>query len=356
MSEVAEKRRRLHALLDAHELDTIVLRRPGSVAWYSGGGRTHVLAMQETGVAAVVVGRSGDEVVAPVNEAARLEAEELGALGARFRVVGWQADLEAALPQGDRVGSDAPYGSARDLSRALEEARRALTPEELDRYRAVGADAAEILTDALLALEPSRTEHDAAATTAAACIVRGLDPVVLLVAGAARLPTHRHPLPTSKPLGRLAMVVVCARRGGLIASATRLVSFGPLPAELHSAQERLLAVDVAFNAATSAGARVGDVFATGTRAYADQGFAAEEWHLHHQGGPTGYEPRDYLATASSEPRVVEHQAFAWNPSVPSLKCEDTIVATSGAPEVLTVDPRWPTETVGGLARPLVLER
>jgi hypothetical protein len=51
--------------------------------------------------------------------------------------------------------------------------------------------------------------------------------------------------------------------------------------------------------------------------------SADEWRRHHQGGPTGYEPRDYLATAGSTAFVEERQAFAWNPSVPQLKCEDT---------------------------------
>jgi Xaa-Pro aminopeptidase len=356
VTELAEKRRRLQALLASADLDALVLRRPANVAWYSGGGRTHVLAVQETGVAAVVVRRDGDEVVAPVNEAARLEEEELAALGARFRVVGWEADLAAELPRGPRVGWDAATYGARDMAPALEEARRALTPEELERYRALGADAASALTDALLLLGPGRSERAAAAEASRACLERGIDPVVLLVAGEARLPRHRHPLPTDAELGRLAMVVVCARRAGLVASLTRFVAFAPLAPALRDAQERLLRVDAAFNGATRAGVRVGEVFSAGTRAYAEHGFGAEEWRRHHQGGPTGYEPRDYLATAASEPLVARGQAFAWNPSVPSLKCEDTVVATDGEPEVLTVDPRWPTRVVDGLPRPLVLER
>ena len=356
MTELAEKRRRLHALLASLDLDALVLRRPANVAWYSGGGRTHVLAVQETGVAAVVVRRDGDEVVVPVNEAARLEEEELAVLGARFRVVGWDADLAAELPRGPRVGWDVPTDGTRDVAAALEDARRALTPDELERYRALGADAAAALTDALLLLEPGRSERAAAASAARACLERGIDPVVLLVAGEERLPRHRHPLPTDAVLGRLAMVVVCARRSGLVASLTRFVAFGPLAPELRDAEEPLLQVDAAFNRATRAGVRVGEAFADGTRAYGEHGFAADEWRRHHQGGPTGYEPRDYLATAASEPLVCDGQAFAWNPSVPSLKCEDTVVATTGLPEVLTVDPRWPTRVVDGLARPLVLER
>jgi antitoxin VapB len=350
--EPAEKRRRVLALLDAEALDALVLRRPGNVAWYSGGGRTHIVAVQDVGVADVVIRRDGDEVVTAVNEAARLEAEELGALGATFRVLPWADAREDALPTGERVGSDSPLPGTRDVATAVEAARRSLTEEEAERFRALGRDAAEALTQVCATLGPERTEHAAAARVAATLVERAIDPVVLLVAGEARLPHHRHPLPTNERLGRLAMLVACARRGGLIASLTRFVSFGPLAPELADAYERLLHVDVAFNAATRPGTRVGDVFASGVAAYAEHGFDSGEWKLHHQGGPTGYEPRDYLADAAADAVVEERQPFAWNPSVPMLKCEDTILAGG---EIVTVDPAWPTREADGFARPLVLE-
>jgi Xaa-Pro aminopeptidase len=356
VSEIAEKRRRLHALLEAHELDAIVLSRPGNIAWYSGGGRTHIVATPEAAVCRVIVSRDADEVVTAVNEAARLAGEELEPVEATFRVLGWDEDLDAAVPRGPRIGSDASIPGTRDVGPLVEAARRSLTPEELERFRTLGLDVAEVLTDTMQEHEPGSTEQDAAARTARGLLERAIDPIVLLVAGESRLPLHRHPLPTAAPLGHLAMVVACGRRGGLIASITRFVSFGPLPATLADAQERLVNVDVALNGATRAGARVGEVFDAGVKAYAENGFGPEEWRLHHQGGPTGYEPRDYLATSASAAVVEERQAFAWNPSVPSLKCEDTIVATAGAPLIVTVDRRWPAVAVGGLARPLVLER
>jgi Xaa-Pro aminopeptidase len=354
-AELVEKRRRLHALLDAEGLDAIVLRKPGSVAWYSGGGRTHVVATPELGVADVVVRRDGDEVVTTVNEAGRMEHEELTALGARFRVLPWAGDRDAELPA-HGAGTDSPFGDARDLADALEAARRGLTDAECDRYRALGRDAAAALTEAALAFEPAQTEQLAAATVAESLLARGADATVLLVAGEERLPHHRHPLPTDARLGRLVMVVVCARRHGLVASLTRLVAFGPLRPELREAYERLLHVDTAFAHATVPGRSVGDAFGAGAAAYAAHGFDADEWQLHHQGGPTGYEPRDYLATADATATIEAGQAFAWNPSAPSIKSEDTILAWAGGPEVLTADPAWPSVLVDGLVRPLVLER
>lgn len=355
-SERVEKRRRVLAILDDEEIDTLVLRRPANVAWYSCGGRSHVLASLDVGVADVVVTRDSDEVVTAVNEVARLESEELTALDARFRVLEWSDDRDAALPSGARVGSDSPLAGVKDVRPAVEAARRALTPEELERYRALGRDAARAMTQAACALEPAQTELDAAAAVAGALHERGAEPVVLLVAGAERLPQHRHPFPTAAPIGRLVMLVACARRYGLIASITRLVSFGALPEAMREAHRRLLHVDSAFNAATVPGARVGEVFDVGVGAYAEHGFRADEWRQHHQGGPAGYEARDYLADGGSTPLVEVAQAFAWNPSVPSLKSEDTMIAHVAGPEILTVDPKWPTCAIGGLARPLVLER
>jgi hypothetical protein len=46
-----EKRRRLLDLLDAQDLDAVVLRRRANLSWYSGGGRFHIVATPEVAVA-----------------------------------------------------------------------------------------------------------------------------------------------------------------------------------------------------------------------------------------------------------------------------------------------------------------
>lgn len=354
-TEIVEKVSRVRALLDIG-LDAIVLRGPGPVAWLSAGGRTHIEATPRSGVAAVVVTADTLTVVTTVNEADRLAEEELRGLGAQWQVVPWDTDLATVLPAGDRVGTDVPYGRCRDFAGPLEAARRSLTVAEADRYRALGADAAVALTDVCSRLDRAGTEHQAAAAVAGALTERGIDPVVLLVAGAERVAVHRHPLPTGARLGERAMIVACGRRHGLIASLTRFVSWPALTAEQEDAYARLLEVDAAYNIATRTGATVGHVFSLGAGAYARAGFAVDEALNHHQGGPTGYATREWLATADSASMVEERQAFAWNPSVPGFKCEDTVLAHADWPEIVTVDPRWPTRTVAGLARPLVLVR
>jgi Xaa-Pro aminopeptidase len=177
----------------------------------------------------------------------------------------------------------------------------------------------------------------------------------VLVAGAGRLPLHRHPLPTATPLGDRAMLVVCGRRGGLVAAVTRMRAFTALTPDEADRYARLLAVEAAYLDATRPGARVGAIVAAGAAAYAANGFAADEWHAHHQGGPTGYTTRDHLASPATDAVAQDRQAFAWNPSGGGFKVEDTVLARdAGGPENLSADPEWPVRRVAGRDRPDLL--
>jgi Xaa-Pro aminopeptidase len=350
-TEHEDKTRRVLALMGELDLDALLLRAPGSTAWWSCGGRTHITATPEVGVATLVLQRDGDAVrttvVTAVNEAPRLQAEELAGLDAEWQVLPWATPVESVLPTGPRVGTDVPLADCRPVAAELASARAALLPAEVDRLTALGADAASALTEACSQLRPTDPEWHAAALTGAALLERGVDPVVLLVAGGDRLPVHRHALPTGGLLGDAAMVVACGRRAGLVVSLTRFV--GAPPAD---AFDRILEVDAAVNGATRPGRTVGEVFRELQAAYVAHGFAEDEWTRHHQGGPAGYNPREFLGEPSSTAPVVESQVFAWNPSGPGVKSEDTILTTAHGPQVVTVDPAWPVREVGALQRPV----
>jgi hypothetical protein len=101
------------------------------------------------------------------------------------------------------------------------------------------------------------------------------------------------------------------------------------------------------------------VFHRGIEVYAEHGFP-NEWQLHHQGGPCGYEPRDYLGSPTAPGVVLENQAFAWNPSIAGTKSEDTILATTKGPQIVTESKDWPMVRVEGqgetVLRPDILAR
>ncbi|MBM7503906.1 M24 family metallopeptidase [Agromyces aurantiacus] len=344
----AAKRARLLEVLDRRGGSALVLRSHTAVAWYLDGARTHV-SLAGDPVAAVVVRPGGDSVHVFANEADRMLAEELGdAADLEVVRVPWHEPL---LPPGAEGGAL----DEAEVAAELRAARASLLPGELARYRRLCREVAETLTDAALAASPDDTERAVAAGLAFDLVARGIDPVVVLVAGRGRL-AHRHPLPTGDPLGDRAMLVVCGRRNGLIANATRWVRFGLTdPAEARS-MSCILDVEAAFLDATVPGATLGEVLAAGTAAYAAHGFDPEEWRRHHQGGAAGYAGRDPRAVPGIADVVQPGQAFAWNPTAPGAKVEDTVLVGPTGIEVLTVDPRWPSGRVAGRARPDELER
>jgi Xaa-Pro aminopeptidase len=194
-----------------------------------------------------------------------------------------------------------------------------------------------------------------AAEVSAALIRRGAEPLVVLVGGGSRTGV-RHPLPTAAPLGRRALVVVCARRQGLIVNVSRTVVFAPPSAVEEDAQQRILAVEAAYLDALVPGSSLATAFQAGCRAYAANGFDPDEWRRHHQGGVAGYAGRDPRATGITDDPVRTGQAFAWNPTGDGAKVEDTVLLTEQGLRVLTIDPAWPTVTYEGRERPDFLRR
>jgi antitoxin VapB len=168
----------------------------------------------------------------------------------------------------------------------------------------------------------------------------------LLVAADDRIMKYRHPIPTDAKVKRAVMVVVCARRWGLVCSATRLVHFGKMPPELVRKHWAAVYVDGAFISNTVMGMPFVEIFRKAQAVYAARGYA-DEWQLHHQGGPTGYIEREYTVNPSTPPdaKVEAGMAVAWNPSITGTKSEDTIIVTPKGPEIISTSPGWPMLTV-----------
>lgn len=349
--------RTLNRIGMAAGVDTLVLHAPATLTWLT-GGRVNVPNTLDAACLDIVVEGIGSTpsatVVTTVIEAPRLATTEFAGLPLEYTTVPWTSDRGSRLPTGSRVGSDRPGADRLDLSAPVAAARRQLTGRQADRLRAVGRDAAAAITAVADRIDPSLTEYEAAALIAAALLEREMDPICLFVAGETRMGEHRHPLPTGRPLGKRASLVCCARRHGLIASVTRIVCFGPPPRpERYRA---LLDTERAFLDATTVGATLGGVVRAGIAAYDANGFAADEWRRHHQGGLSGWQSREFPAGPDSDLVLAENFVVAWNPSGDTFKIEDTCLVTVDGVQPLVHDPDWPTVTVGGRARPDLLVR
>ncbi|MFW5843497.1 MAG: M24 family metallopeptidase [Spirochaetota bacterium] len=354
-AEIAEKRRRLRAYLDAEGLPGVYLKRQDNVAWITGGHLNHVGLATEMGGAGLLFTPSACYLVANCIEAPRLlQEEELEAQGFEALVYPWDRDREADLIRevvGDgKLAADCPLEGARALGSDFRALRYRLTPAETDRYRELGFRSAEALAGVARTVLPGETEAQVAGRLSDALWAHRIDCAGIFVGADERISRFRHPIVTETPIERRAMITVNARKWGLIVSFTRFVRFGPLEPELRRRYQAAVEIDCAMMAATRPGRPAVEVLRRGLAAYADRGFS-EEPKLHHQGGAIGYLPREYKVTPDSTESVGEDQAFAWNPSITGVKSEDTILATTDGPEILTPAVDYPSLNVEGVDFP-----
>jgi Xaa-Pro aminopeptidase len=236
-----------------------------------------------SGEASLLITPSGRYLITNNIEAARLEQEEkLAAQGWEFRVSPWHEaqDTVAQLTRGLKLGADEPYPRATDLSDDLARPRANLTPEEGERFRALGRLCAEAMDGAARAVHLGQTEYQIAMLLAHQTESHGVQAIVNLIATDERIFASRHPLPTKKKLERYAMLVLCGRCWGLVCSITRLVHFGRLPDNLCRKAEAVARVDATLITTTRPGRTLGEIFRRGMAAYTETGFP-DEWHLHH---------------------------------------------------------------------------
>lgn len=323
-------------------------------AWATAGGSNAVLQSAETGVAEVLVSQAEACILTDQIEADRLRDEEIPP-GFSFQAApwadpDWREQFVLGAAAGRAVLSDRPDGAELALPAAARKRRLVLSEPERARYRALGAQAAAAMGETLRAARPDWTGFQLAGAGAAALWRRGIYPALVLAAGERRLPLYRHPTPCGEALGRSAMLVFCARRHGLYANLTRCVAFGHVPPR----QAELMTVEATGLAACVPGNSLAAVYHALEQAYRHAG-VPEEIRKHHQGGLTGYQARELVATANTALELASGMALAFNPSFTGLKIEDTFLLGEQGLENITLEPGWPATSVQGRMRPLWLE-
>lgn len=185
----------------------------------------------------------------------RLQAEVLPGLPFEPITFPWyepdrRQQLMIELTHGGAVGSDIAAPDMHLMTAAVTALRYQLTPEEQQRLRDLAARTGAAIETAAGEIAPGMREYAIAGLLAEECFLRDITPLLLLVGTDDRVERFRHPLPTSKPLERYAMLVLSARRWGLVANVTRLIHFGPIPADLQQRAAACARIDAAMIAAT----------------------------------------------------------------------------------------------------------
>ncbi len=351
--------------LSTHNYNGALFTTQNNFSWITSGGEAYVVLGKEGAVGSILV--TNDKVVLLTNmieQQRLLEEEKLNKLGIEVKTWPWYKitrleEAVALFADPSKIVVDrAGLGHFRHEEN-LAELRYTLLPPEIDRYRQLAQEGAQIVEHVCHKVVPEQTELEVAALVAKGCWERSILPLVVLIAADERIQLYRHPIPTEKRIKKIVMVVLGGRRNGLHVSLTRIVAFGKINDELRHRHETVTTVDTAYILGSRPGRALNEVLSEGLHQYKVQGFP-DEWELHHQGGLTGYATREIIATPSSTYKLQAGESLAWNPSITGTKSEDTILITDKETGILTQTDTWPNlkVTIDGksILRPDILIR
>jgi Xaa-Pro aminopeptidase len=362
--EIKEKERRVREFLRSRNLKALLLKRQANFSWMTGGGLNLVGIATEVGATSLLITGNSKFVISNNIEAPRMiEEEGLEKQGFVVKSFPWHEDQEVSVVRelvGESpFGSDVPFSNAMMVAEDVARLRYSLTPEEQTRYRWLGEKVSLALEKTLIEARRGEKESEVVGRLCHEIWKDRIDPITLMGAADDRVYRFRHPIPTERRVEKYLMVSICARKWGLIVSLTRFVHFGKLPEELRKKYEANVFIDCTFMAHTRPGIPAREVFQKGLDAYQEKGYP-DDWKLHHQGGSIGYTGRDYRVSFKTPDLIQENQAFTWNPSITGTKSEDTILAASKGPEMITRAILYPTLSlsVAGISftRPAILEK
>ncbi len=339
-------------MLSAENLGGVLLNSQANFAWLTGGKSNGVNSSIENGACFLFIRADGKKFVLANNiEMPRMLAEEISADEFEPIEFAWQTEkssgdfvIETAkslLNDNKNITSDLVLSpNTPTVENLISRCRYSLTDAEIARFRSLGKDAGNVLGNIFATLEQGETELEIARKVKDLLAFYNIESVVTLVAADERIAKLRHPVPTENIWKNTLLIVVCAKRAGLIASLSRIACIGKVPDELQRKTEAVAHVFTHFLAATKVGASGAELYKIAADAYTEKGFA-DEINKHHQGGAAGYKTRDWVAHPKSAEIVRKNQAFAWNPSITGTKAEETVILTDNGIEYLTASPDFP---------------
>jgi Xaa-Pro dipeptidase len=363
--EVEGKIAGVRRLMAEDKLAGVLITQKYNLCWLTAGAGNQVLYDMQNSLIGVLLTPERAVVIAENGDLDRLMEEEFPHCPFEYERIWWCSGgvgAPAATLVKGRVGVDAPVEGIAEqvvVDGRLGDLRQVLLPGEADRLRSYGREAAAIITDVVLRAEPGVRECDLAAELARELLRWRFAVAVILLGGDERSLKYRHQVVSEKRIRRHFSFCGVGKKGGLTFPINRIVSFGPVPAELADSNRRIETVFVHLNALAKVGATLGSIYARLPEVFAAAGLDREEWRRHSIGGTMGYHPREQVLSEGATYALRAGNVIGWNPSLPGVMAEDVYYLGERGLEFVTWDARWPSQELkaGGLTqlRPAILE-
>jgi Xaa-Pro dipeptidase len=220
-----------------------------------------------------------------------------------------------------------------ELEAEIFKIRSLLSPYDREEFAKLSSETAVLIEETCMNIQKGVSDYELAGEISNKLWRNNIEPITILIAFDQRALDYRHPVMAGAKLENYALVGVCGRRNGLIVSISRDVLLEN-DAEMVRKHEKCAMVNAAFLSGLKQGNSLEKVFEKGLMEYEKQGYPFE-YKEHHQGGLTGFIPRELRANVGCTHLVRENEAYAFNPTIQGSKCEDTVLVTETGIDVMT---------------------
>lgn len=345
-TDVELKQTRVAALLQETGCDGLLVLDPDNFSWLTGGGMVRGI-LDPDAFPGLYFTADARWLLSSNVDSQRIFDEEIDGLGFQLKEWPWpqdRAQLLADLCQGRNVAVDTPLGSGRVIAPQLQVLRRTLSDYEIACYRILGQTLSHALEATGRTLSAGETEREIAGQISHRLLHRGVQPLLISVTADGRGRTYRQATYTSTPITRTCVMTVTARKYGLCARASRVISFGQPDASFRRDHDCACKISATYIAGSWPDSVPRQILLTGQRIFQLTG-VEHEFHLAPQGHLTGHAPVELSMSLKDEALLQARWAITWCVAVGAGVSCDTFLISEEGPRAITAAENWPLKRI-----------
>jgi Xaa-Pro dipeptidase len=361
-ADVDAKHVQVAAIIKETQVDGMLVLEPENVAWLT-GGLTPYGILAPTELPALYYNPDQRWVVASNIDSQRFFDEEVNGLGFQLKEWPWhwgRQQLLADICSGRKIACDRPLADCIVVGEQLRQLRRVLTAQEITTYRELGRVISHALEATCRGVTRDQTEQEVAGQIAHRLIHRGVEALCIEVAADGRSRRYRRSAPTAAKVQQYCVVQATGRQSGLVATASRSLSFGAPPEDFRKEHDTVSKVTATYIAASWPDGVLHEILTAGRRIFQICGYE-HDFRLDTAGSITGRSLSELPLTPQTTELVKAGWALRWRASAGAATSCDTYVVTAEGPKAVTsMGHNWPQKRIkiqgGSLARPDILQK
>ncbi|MGD0876628.1 MAG: M24 family metallopeptidase [Anaerolineales bacterium] len=342
-NEAKVKEERIHHLLGQRGYDSLLVVRRENFAWLSCGGRAVTSYVVENAPVYLLVTPTRKYAIGYCMDVPRTFDEELAGQGYEpvalptFGKTPDQAALELAT---GRLAADCAIAGLDNLGPAVTALHEPLLSEEMERYRAAGKEAGELIHDLASWVRPGMSERQVLGHMWGLYAEHNFDGDCMFVVSDERIRRYRHAVPSNKVIERVVILAPATYKYGLHFPVSRVVYFGQPTKDERRRHLAASSIQAAMVASAKPGMHLTTMRQTCLDLFDQLGFPEEKTnHMH--GGPTGYRVSYPERCQDPNEMVKPGMALGWYITLAGAKSEEVTLVDEQGGQLITVDPTWP---------------